>query len=190
MTLGTNYLYRVRAFNNIGDSDYSNEASATTSLGTPNAPTNLSTILDAVDSSGTIYITWEDNSTDETGFKLEQSVNIATAWVELASLSVDETFYVDSSLTDGIEYFYRTAAFNGNGNSAYSNVSSQITIMNPPTNLVAENPQANRVVLTWNDNSMSESGYVVERQNGVNVPVPNFVTIATVSSNENNIHGY
>ncbi len=182
LTVSTEYYYRVRSFNGVGNSAYSNEANATTSAGTPNAPTDLGAILDAVDSSGTIYVSWVDNSTNETGFILEHSINAVGSWNQLASLSADETFYTDTNLVDGTEYFYRVLAFNGNGNSAYSNVGSNTTIMNPPTNLTVVNPQTNKVVLNWEDNSMSETGYIIERQDGVNLPIPNFVAIDTVGT--------
>ncbi len=68
LTANTTYAYRVRAYNASGNSAYSNCASAKTALsGTPNAPTNL---RQRPLSESQIKLTWTDNSTDETGFKI------------------------------------------------------------------------------------------------------------------------
>ena len=180
LAVSTEYFYRVRAYNSVGDSEYSNEASAITSDGTPEAPTNLGVILDAADSSGTISVSWIDNSTDELGFILEHSINTGGTWTQVASLSANETFYAHTNLVDGTEYFYRVAAFNGNGNSTYSNVESEITIMNPPTELeslilvksLIPQTTSNVVALVWNDESESEEGYIIERKEGTSKFTP------------------
>src|SRR5207342_558257 len=64
---GTQYNYRVVAFNTGGSSTYSNEQSAITTL---NSPTSLTAT--AV-SSSQISLTWTDTSLAETGFKIERS---------------------------------------------------------------------------------------------------------------------
>ncbi|HOM74744.1 MAG TPA: fibronectin type III domain-containing protein, partial [Fervidobacterium sp.] len=65
----TAYDYRIRAYNSYGYSGYSNVASATTTMAAPEAPTGLAaTVL----SSTEIELTWQDNSTNESGFKVER----------------------------------------------------------------------------------------------------------------------
>ena len=66
---GTTYFYRVRAVNGAGNSAYSNEANATTSVSLPAAPVNLSA---AAASSSQINLSWSDQSTNETGFQIER----------------------------------------------------------------------------------------------------------------------
>jgi len=69
----TTYYYRVRAFNTYGFSPYSNEANETTpQAGTPpNAPTDL---IASASSCNEVVITFEDNSDNEDGFKIERKI--------------------------------------------------------------------------------------------------------------------
>ena len=183
LVFGEFYTYRIKAFNGIGESNYSNLFNISINNPFPNSPSSLSAILDAVDSSGIIYVSWIDNSSNELGFILEHSINAVGSWSVLDSLNADETFFTDSNLVDGREYFYRVAAFNNSGNSAYSDIASETTIMNPPTDLTLTQTENQKVALTWVDNSQSEDGYIIERQDGIVTPVPNFVTIDTVGVN-------
>jgi subtilisin family serine protease len=120
---GTTYTYRVRAYHSLGNSGYSNEANGTT-LDTPQAPTQL-----AVSSSTEtqIQITWTDNASNETGFKIERKAASGGTYVEIQSVPADTTSHRDTGLASGTTYFYRLRAFNGLGFSVYSNEVSGTT---------------------------------------------------------------
>ncbi len=181
LVAGTVYYYRVRAYNSVGDSDYSNETSASTGGTPPNAPTNL--LATTIDSNA-IRLVWEDNSTDEDGFTVEQSFSYSGTFTEVTSLSSGTTTFEHIGLVDGTQYFYKVSAFNSAGSSDYSNIDSAITVMNKPTTLGATNPQSNMVVLTWVDNSSSEDGYIIERANTQTMPPAYiFTPIDTVGVN-------
>lgn len=67
----------------------------------------------------TVY--WQDNSTNEDGFKIERG---ATAnYAEIASVGPNTQTYRDSGLLEGSTYCYRIRAFNASGVSSPSNVS-------------------------------------------------------------------
>lgn len=117
---GTTYYYRVCAYNASGNSNYSNIASATTSQTNPEAPDNLTaTALKRAK----IRLNWADNSSNETGFKIERSTSSAP-WTQITTVGANVTTYTDSKLTVGITYSYRIQSYNSAGNSAYSNVTS------------------------------------------------------------------
>lgn len=93
-----------------------------------------------------VKITWQDNSTDETGFTLERSLNGGAFTVVAASLGVGAVLYQDDTAVGSIlianVYTYRVRAFNSAGASAYSNTASItipkiITIPAAPSNLLA-----------------------------------------------------
>jgi hypothetical protein len=73
-----------------------------------------------------IDLTWVDNSTDENGFEIERSLDGVENW-ELIVVSDNVTSYSDSGLNPGTTYHYRAYAFNGAGNSPYSNTTSATT---------------------------------------------------------------
>ena len=57
-------------------------------------------------------------------------------------------------------------AYNGVGNSEYSNVASDTTnteALKAPTNLRAESISTNQINLSWEDNNSNETGFVLER---------------------------
>jgi hypothetical protein len=84
----------------------------------PNAPTNL--VGNAV-STTQIFLSWTDNSNNETGFSIERCTgNGCTNFVQVATAVTNG--FADSGLTKNTWYRYRVRAFNANGNSAYSNI--------------------------------------------------------------------
>ncbi|WP_417908499.1 M6 family metalloprotease domain-containing protein [Candidatus Electronema sp. PJ] len=86
----------------------------------PNAPSNLTAT--AV-KGRRINLAWADNSSNETGFKIERSLN-QSSWTQIATTGANIRTYANSSLTIGTTYYYRVRAYNGSGNSAYSNTAS------------------------------------------------------------------
>lgn len=132
LTASTSYTYRVRATNAGGNSAYSNESAATTSAPppppAPNAPSGLA-ITNPTQT--TLQLSWTDNSTNETGFSLERSVG-GSPFTIIQTLAPDSIGFLDQNLTAATTYQYRIRAFNGNGNSTYSNIATGTTLSAPP----------------------------------------------------------
>jgi len=79
-------------------------------------------------SSTTAVVFWVDNSSDETGFKVERSTTGGgVGFSEIGQASAGATFYQDSGLTEATRYFYRVRAFNGSGDSSYTSEVSVVT---------------------------------------------------------------
>lgn len=174
----TTYYYRVFAYNDIGNSDYSNIAIATTPESIPVAPSNLN----ATASELNILLTWTDNSNNETGFKLERSLHNAKVWTEIATLAANTTSHGDTGLEAGTSYDYRVRAYNLGGNSDYSLTATATTlaIPNVPLYLSVNTLSSTELTLSWTDDSSNETGFKIERSpNGVIF----WTQIATVSAN-------
>ena len=125
LAANTSYYYRVQATNSVGSSAYSNVAIATTqqTLALPAAPSNLAA---SGISASQIRLTWSQNSSNETGFRIERSIN-SSSWSEIGTVGSDVTSYTDVTVSSLTTYYYRVQAYNGSGNSVYSNVASART---------------------------------------------------------------
>ncbi len=119
---GTSYEYRIKAVSTVlaASSAYSN----TVSIGVSSpiaAPTNLAAQLNG----SKVTLTWRDNSTNETGFRVERSVNGA-AFTTLANVAAKagsgtNVSYPDTTVTSGNTYDYRVRAVLNTTLSAYPN---------------------------------------------------------------------
>ena len=67
-----------------------------------------------------INLAWIDQSTNETGFKIERKTGAAGAWAQVGTTVANVTAYFDSSVASNTQYFYRARAYNASGNSGYS----------------------------------------------------------------------
>lgn len=151
----------------------------------PNPPSNL--IASAL-SRMQILLSWQDNSNNESGFKIEQSLNGTSGWVQIATTSSNITSRVLSGLNCDTRYYYRVRAYNASGNSSYSNTANAKTLICQtvpvaPSNLTATAVSTSQINLTWQDNSTNETGFRVERS-------PNNVTWAQIASVGLNVTHY
>jgi titin len=125
---GTTYCYRVRAYNAFDGSNPSNESCVTTPLGPPptSPPEPPSDLVATAVSSGQIDLTWQDNSDNECGFKIERKVE-GGSWTLIRTVGADVTSYSDTGaptedrLQPNTSYCYRVRAYNVVGDSSYSN---------------------------------------------------------------------
>lgn len=100
----------------------------------PNAPDSLSA---SVASDTQINLTWNDNSTTETSFRVERSPD-GSNWTEIHTTAADVTSYSNTSLTPGTTYYYRVRAYNAGGFSAYTSTVNATTTGTAPVAIEAE----------------------------------------------------
>lgn len=67
-----------------------------------------------------LQLSWADNSTNETGFKIDRKTGTSGAYGQIASVGANIISYNDSTVVAGTTYCYRVYAFNSAGNSPYS----------------------------------------------------------------------
>lgn len=94
----------------------------------PTVPAAPSALTASASGSGTINVSWTDNSTNETGFKLERKTGSTGTWSEIAgAIAANTTTFSNSGLTASTTYYYRVRSYNSAGNSTYSNEASATT---------------------------------------------------------------
>ena len=153
---GTTYYYRVRAFNTVGLSGYSNIASATTQVPAPAAPSDLMATLNG---SSRIDLSWTDNSSNEEGFRIERSVN-GGGFSFLVNVGADVTGHADQGLAGGTTYAYRVRAFNSGGPSPWSNTATKTTpSVYTDYTATGETPDTGKVNGTYTDTQTANTVY-------------------------------
>jgi len=101
----------------------------------PAAPDNL---VATTAGSEKINLTWNDQSNNESGFKIERKT-VGGAYAEIAAVGANVISYANTGLAAGTTYFYRVRAHNDAGNSAYSNEASAATFNSSTVTLIAKN---------------------------------------------------
>jgi hypothetical protein len=91
----------------------------------PAAPSNLGAI--AV-SGSQINLSWQDNSSSETGFVVDRKTGAGGSWSQIGTAAANATTYNNSGLAGSTTYYYRVYAESGAGSSAYSNEASATTL--------------------------------------------------------------
>jgi hypothetical protein len=168
LTAGKKYYYRVYAVNSTGGrSGFSNVASAVT--GTVSNPLGAPTGLAAsASSSSQINLSWADNSTAETSFRIERSTDGAN-FSFLANVGSNVKTYSNTNLPASSKYYYRVQATGSGSSSGWSNTANATTQASgstapaAPSALAASAVSTSQINLSWADNSGNETGFRIER---------------------------
>ena len=189
----TEYTYQVRAYRGSTNSGYAVSSPVTT----PPLPADPTGLTATPVSSTRINLTWTDNATDETGYKIEKKTG-AGAFGQISTAAVNATSYSNIFLMPNTEYTYRVRAYRGPDNSGYATSSPVTTPALPgaPTNLTATVVSSTRINLAWTDNATDENGFSIERKVGtagffvVNSVLANVTTYASVFLQPNTQYTY
>jgi hypothetical protein len=135
---GTNYEYRIRAYNSYGPSSWSNS----TSVSVPNQPTPVAApenLLAFQSGERSIHLTWNDRASNEQSFEVERRNLSGGAFQSIGTVSAIASnirnrvgSFTDSTVVAGNSYEYRVRA-RGQLVSNYSNTSSaQVSFSGSP----------------------------------------------------------
>ena len=150
LTNGTEYQFRIKAVNSVGDSSASRVALATPGT-VPGAPADL----EAIFAFASIFLTWtapaDPGSTAITDYIVEYRTDI-NEWIVFPDGESTATTGIVTGLIPGIEYQFRIKAVNVVGPSPPSEIISATPSIPPdsPTDLIAT-PGNTEVTLSWNE---------------------------------------
>ena len=159
MLLGGEYTYRIKAASKINESEYSNEVGTKTDFPSPK------NLYAESNDDQSLKLYWEDNSSFETGYRLERK-EIGSEFKEIANIESNITFFLDTGLSFGTTYTYRIIAFTSESESAYSNILSAKTVFPEPTYLSVLILDDQSLKLSWKDNCTFDTGFKIERKEG------------------------
>ena len=174
LSAGSTRYYRVAAINRAGRGPWSSVESATTVRTAPSAPTGLRAVAGGPRGSTELRLTWTTPVTDGgrpiTGYRIQMSPNGASGWVDVvANTGSTTTTYLHTNLAPGTTRYYRVAAINAEGRSAYSNVATGTTTTarpGQPRSLRAQADGPTRITLSWeapsSDGGARITGYRIE----------------------------
>lgn len=181
----TQYCYKVRAFRTTGRnttySEFSNTACGTT-LPVP-LPAAASGVNAVPYSSNGINLTWVDNSNDESGFRVEFSLDAGASWQPGWNVGANQTALTDYSRPSEQTICYRVIAFNNFGDAPVSNVDCTAPPLGP-IDLNARGVTGPAIDLEWTDQSGVEDGYEVRRA----APGGPWTTIAVLPADAHAYH--
>jgi GH25 family lysozyme M1 (1,4-beta-N-acetylmuramidase) len=174
----TAYHYVVRASNAGGSSALSAQASATTPLAAPAAPSGLTA---TAASSSQINLSWTDNSSTESGFIVARSTVSGGPYTDVLTLGANVTSASNTGLSASTTYYYVVRAYNATGSSANTAQASATTLAAVPTapsGLTATAFSSSQINLAWTDNSSTEANFIVARSTTVGGPYTDLPALA------------
>jgi hypothetical protein len=113
-------------YGDVGQYTIVGTETAVTVTPTPTAPAAPSALSAQATSTSSVRLTWNDNSSDETGFKVFSSRD-GSNWTLLGTVGANVTSVDNTGLKKNQTYYYKVLAYNAVGNSVESNVASTRT---------------------------------------------------------------
>jgi hypothetical protein len=123
---------KVTVWHNEGSAQTTKPVTVTGVSTIPADPTNLGVSLS---SCSEIDLSWRDNSSNESGFKIERKTGSGGSWAEIDRVGADVTAYQNIGLAVNTTYYYRVRAFNGSGDSGYTNEINNTTPVCPTVDI-------------------------------------------------------
>lgn len=157
LTGGTEYLFRIRAFNANGFSPVSTVVRANTLTAAPVVTAGVST-------ASTVVLAWPA-IVGEDGVVIESSDDAGTTWAEAGTVGADVITFTAVGLTAGTSHQFRARGVNEAGASANSAVVTRATNLARLSTPTSASVTSTGASINWT-NVVGETGYKVERLTG------------------------
>ncbi|ABB32694.1 Protein of unknown function DUF2341 [Geobacter metallireducens RCH3] len=159
------YMYRVKSIKPwVTGWPATYTAAVPATLSDPQAP---SAFTATAQSEVSVVLGWADNTSDETGFKIERCTGTGcTTFSQIATVAANVTSYTDYGRLPNTTYRYRVRAYKGGGcgwDTPYSAEQEVATTVPLPTGLTLTTPSSTQVAASWTDTTFSETSFKIER---------------------------
>ena len=160
---GQSYLYSIRSYNSVQESNYSLAAVISYVLIDTTPPASPSG-LNASASTTVVTLSWQSNpEADLAGYNIYRKVDGESVFSKANGALRTSTYYQDTSLGASTNYQYRITAVDTSGNESSPSTVVPITTLTPPdttspavpTGLSASGGEY-QASLSWNSNSESD----------------------------------
>jgi len=165
LTDGVTYYYEITSVNQFGESALSSEVAATPQTAAPPTPVNVTATV----GNGQVGLTWSPASDAQT-YDIYRSTSPGDEVIY--QQGIVGTSFTDTSVTNGVTYYYQVSAGNGVGES---NLSQEVsaTPLPPlppvPASLKAAALNSSEVSLSWTEPPGAATSFTLERSvDGVN----------------------
>ncbi|MDR1147030.1 MAG: fibronectin type III domain-containing protein [Spirochaetaceae bacterium] len=159
LSADTDYFYKVKAFNGIGEGGLSEEY-AVAAIKKPQPPDKISVTSGTV--AGSLNVSWEAVA-DAAAYRVYRAGIENGVYSFVGSVADDSTTYTDSGLVMGNTYFYKVSAVNVAGEGEKSAAASAVAPAIPiPGNFTATVETASSIRLSWSAVS-GATGYKLYR---------------------------
>ena len=165
----TQYCYKVRAFRITGSNTSYSAFSAGTCATTlpPPAPAAPSGTDAKPPASTVVDVSWVDNSTNESGFRVERSLDAGSTWTNAGTVGSNVASFQDPGRSSEQQVCYRVRALNAGGDSPPANADCTAPPAVPTGLTATAEADQPAIDLAWKDNSAVEDGYEVLRDDGI-----------------------
>ena len=127
-----------------------------------NRPSDLQIILIE---NNHIKLNWQDNSSNEIKFVIDRKKGESPWFEGYDEVAENVTTFNDFIPTESDTVFsYRIRSYDGNDYSEYSIPAGWFSEQTAPTNLILEQIAQDSIKITWNDNSVGELNYKIDRK--------------------------
>jgi hypothetical protein len=140
----TQYFYKIRAIHATSASPLTGPVNATTQ-GIPAAPTAPTGLSGVVNTATRITLTWNDNSSNETGFEIQKSGQSTNGFVTIATTASNIETFVDNAVNGHATTYYRVRAIGQGGSASAFSTSSGLNSSNRAPSIT---PIADRSIKT------------------------------------------
>jgi len=132
----------------------------------------VSNLAATIISSAQIDLSWQDTSSGTEDILIERSLD-EISWSQIGTVSDTLTAFSDSTVSADTTYFYRVRAYDIYDIDPYYNqVPTRTSAPVAPSNLISTAASSSSIVLQWQDNSINETNFQLERStDGINYSI-------------------